>query len=68
MIVMQSLLVSGGVEGVMATRFFEEQKVGLSRDILTSLVEGKDSRRAVLELRREDCFGSVDEEEWRVAS
>jgi hypothetical protein len=63
MIATQSLLVSGGAQGGLATGFLEEQQVGPSRAVLTSLVEGEDSRRAVLELRRKDYFNSVDEEE-----
>jgi hypothetical protein len=47
--------------------FLEEQQVSFSRAVLPSLIEGKDSRRAVPELGREDGFSSVDEEERGLA-
>jgi hypothetical protein len=63
MIAMQGLLVSGGTQGSLVTGFLEEQQVSFSRGVLPSLVESKDSRRAMLELGGEDYFGSIDEEE-----
>jgi hypothetical protein len=44
MIATQSLLVSGGAQGGLATGFLDEQQVGLSRAVLMSLIEGEDSR------------------------
>ena len=62
-IAMQGLLIPGDVDGGLVTCFLEEERISFPRAILMNFVKGEDLRGPVLELRREDRFLPIDEEE-----
>ena len=64
----QILLVLGRPESSTATQPVEEEQVIVVEVLLIILSESKDPCGSMLNFRREDCFGSIDESEWRFTS
>src|SRR6185369_7061661 len=64
----QVLLVLCRSEGGTAAQPVEEQQVVVVEVLLIVLIEGKDPCGSVLDLCREDCFSSIHQGEWRLAS
>ena len=66
-ILSQRLLVPCRSKRGLAAAFLPQHKVHSPRGVLTCLVKRQDPRGAMLDLVRENCFGSVDKEERSLA-
>ena len=65
MVATQRLLIPGYADGSLTASFLEEEQISFPQAILADLIKGHDPRGPVLELRGEDCFCPIDEEEGR---